>query len=292
MFERDVEKRPLTSSVDESTVRGPNYTKSFLGQLCLMGIFTFLMWMVLFSLGGFFPPQANVTVTVCETPRQVNQAFLNPVIEQTEVVVASFMTDNLDNLTLLIETASAELDTEQDSGANALEDMVDFVQAGEIIPVVFNEENVTDALITALLKSNLNHISPEDTYYISASDELLNWFEALQQCMFLEMQLVAVNSVEKHEEIQELLLSKGSPDGDFWTAGTNLWTDSDDYFWASTGESFTFMGWLELEETNNEPEKHNCVQIKRALNLTGDGYSYRWNDNGCHIKSRFICERL
>lgn len=133
-------------------------------------------------------------------------------------------------------------------------------------------------------------------YFVGPADIKLNWFESTQACLLQKMQLVSIETEEESQEIERLIaenLDSSNDADDFWISGTNLWTwNPNKFYWASTGEPMNYTNWHE-----NNPSSmlgiagQNCVELTKTLDTRTRG-KYMWNDYGCHVKSRFICEAL
>lgn len=80
---------------------------------------------------------------------------------------------------------------------------------------------------------------------------------------------------------------KGTGLSYFWTSGNDL-AENRNFFWMSTGEPFTYTGWLR-NEPNDVTSKEHCVHIWQ--NDDDDGGSYGWNDLNCNVEMYFICQR-
>lgn len=60
--------------------------------------------------------------------------------------------------------------------------------------------------------------------------------------------------------------------------------NEDNFFWASTGECFSFEPWHE-NQPDNAGNNENCVELRNLNDV------YKLNDNNCNASRYFICAK-
>ncbi|XP_065349729.1 lectin subunit alpha-like [Cloeon dipterum] len=155
-----------------------------------------------------------------------------------------------------------------------------------------NENDVArktkERLAAANLTGRLISLFPGSKYYISTDD--LSWHLAGKFCKSVGMELASVESEEENTAIYHAIVNttnesyKGERTVHYWTSGTDL--DSEGHFyWSATGEDIGALFTLFAEnQPDNADGKENCLQ------LCNESDTFRWHDEDCSTKLKFICE--
>ncbi|XP_037807838.1 lectin subunit alpha-like [Lucilia sericata] len=124
--------------------------------------------------------------------------------------------------------------------------------------------------------------SDNKQYYIDAEQEY-TWFDGLSRCLKMNMNLVSIETEQKSEKINQLVMETFGRNIKLWVGGVMThYHDGRQYIWTHTGQPFTYSFWSGANpdfETNSE----YCVQI-------GWGYNMEWNDKSCDSRLGYICE--
>ncbi|XP_065361461.1 lectin subunit alpha-like [Calliphora vicina] len=115
-------------------------------------------------------------------------------------------------------------------------------------------------------------------FYIEAATKY-NWFEALSECARKNMSLIAIDTSEKHQQIDNLLKRLYTSSPSFWIGGHDNAVHLR-FEWISTGEPFAFTNWGPKQPATKDKNEH-------CLLMWSD---FKWHDYYCHYKVGYICE--
>ncbi|KAM7348125.1 lectin subunit alpha-like [Cochliomyia hominivorax] len=118
------------------------------------------------------------------------------------------------------------------------------------------------------------------TFFINTENKF-NWFEAWNECAARIMSLIAVDTLEKHKALDEVLRKKFTKPPNLYLGGNDL-GESGKYIWYSTGKPFDFSNWSSGNPDNYKGVE-NCAHI-------WDQTDFEWNDTTCKSKMGYICE--
>ncbi|KAI8125169.1 hypothetical protein FF38_06717 [Lucilia cuprina] len=147
-------------------------------------------------------------------------------------------------------------------------------------------------IIVVLIIYQLNCIHSFGNIYITADNKLYyidenqkyTWFDALSECLKLNMNLVTIETYSKSEEINYLVKETFGKVVVLWVGGIMIRnSDTRNYTWMPIGQQFNYTYW----KVNNPDFTNNneyCVEI-------GWGSDMEWNDDNCGYKYGFICEQ-
>ncbi|XP_050729648.1 macrophage mannose receptor 1-like isoform X1 [Eriocheir sinensis] len=121
----------------------------------------------------------------------------------------------------------------------------------------------------------------EDTMCYKVSDGLASWPRAREACLAQYAQLAAVTSKGQQNFLAARLT------GNTWI-GLNDEVKEGTFTWQD-GTEPGYTNWDEDQPDNylhskNEDAAENCVEIRPP-------FGYRWNDQMCHIKKQFVCQK-
>ncbi|XP_075156143.1 lectin subunit alpha-like [Haematobia irritans] len=108
-----------------------------------------------------------------------------------------------------------------------------------------------------------------------------NWFKAWNECANKNMNLIALDSMEKSEALTAILKKHFGQSRNIWLGGHDL-ADEGNFIWSATGKRFEFTNWA-------GPNPDNLFNIEHCVHIW-DRSDYEWNDATCKQKMGFICE--
>nr|XP_017002266.2 C-type lectin 37Da-like [Drosophila takahashii] len=121
-------------------------------------------------------------------------------------------------------------------------------------------------------------------YYIETKAEK-NWFDAAESCHRMDAKLIAFETKEEWDLINQYLLNNNIYEI-YWTSGADL-ANQGKHDWFSTGDPITLDIWYP-GEPNNQYDNEHCDE----LGDRGDASNYNvLNDRPCNYTRRYICER-
>ncbi|XP_075144549.1 lectin subunit alpha-like [Haematobia irritans] len=135
-------------------------------------------------------------------------------------------------------------------------------------------------LIYGQQKSKYYRSDKGQVFYIE-HEQYHDWFQALTACARLKMQLLTIETKEKSDDVNSLVLKSFGKNIPLWVGGYAI-GPSRQYTWISNGNPFVYTYWNPSQPDwagNNE----YCAQI-------GWGKEMQWNDHQCLNKFGFICE--
>ncbi|XP_023012623.2 macrophage mannose receptor 1 isoform X1 [Leptinotarsa decemlineata] len=123
--------------------------------------------------------------------------------------------------------------------------------------------------------------SKKQKYYLGT--EKFTYFDAIQYCEKMFMQLATVKTAEENFEIYTLMLVKGLNGDGYWIAanqrlGSNVWRWLD-------GTRLKYFNWNDGEPNNDRP-RENCITVFRK------DMESKWNDDPCEHQYFAICEKV
>ncbi|CAB3359796.1 Hypothetical predicted protein [Cloeon dipterum] len=121
-------------------------------------------------------------------------------------------------------------------------------------------------------------------YYISAPNEKENWFMADKYCKSNGMELA---SIETADENRALISALGDGNDRFWLSGTDLGSEGN-FYWSSNAKLLKTFIDFEIAQPDNLGGKEHCIQFRRSRDERK--LKYKWNDDVCKSRNRFICE--
>ncbi|KAM7352595.1 lectin subunit alpha-like [Cochliomyia hominivorax] len=117
------------------------------------------------------------------------------------------------------------------------------------------------------------------TYYVE-DKYAFTWYDAHLECSTRDMALVTIDSKEKYDDINELLIG-----GTFKDKPPHLWVGAiginRKFAWILTGKPIIPSLWCNICP-NNHPNNENCVQFW--------GFEHGLNDVSCDWKIGYVCE--
>ncbi|KAM7356635.1 lectin subunit alpha-like isoform 2-T2 [Cochliomyia hominivorax] len=124
------------------------------------------------------------------------------------------------------------------------------------------------------------HQSNDGSKFYIETTKMYNWFEAISECARKNMSLIAIDTFEKHQQIDSLLRRLYDKFNDVWIGGHEN-ALAYRYEWITTGETFTFTNWGPGQPNESEYGKH-CFLMSS---------DFQWYDQNCTSnKIGFICE--
>ncbi|XP_072401334.1 perlucin-like isoform X2 [Diabrotica undecimpunctata] len=119
-------------------------------------------------------------------------------------------------------------------------------------------------------------------YYIGFTFEG-TWFQALQYCKLLNMDLVSIETEAENDFLYEKmkLLFGGDDEYRFWSSGTTF--SYDKWAWMGTGQPIKYFNWMPKQPDNVKNDK--CLEIRYHKH---DGLL--WNDENQNKDLHVICE--
>ncbi|XP_028141854.1 perlucin-like [Diabrotica virgifera virgifera] len=118
------------------------------------------------------------------------------------------------------------------------------------------------------------------SYWIGTTFQA-TWFEAIDFCHQMHMQLLTINSAEENEVIYGYI-KQANKGFEYWTAGTRL-VDDIKYVWFPYGDLVRYTNWSKGQPDFLTGEQ--CLQLWKA------DEQLQWNDRPCDVRFYFICER-
>ncbi|XP_050518120.1 perlucin-like [Diabrotica virgifera virgifera] len=111
-----------------------------------------------------------------------------------------------------------------------------------------------------------------DTIYYFGYTFKGNWFQAMQYCKSLDMDLIWIESKEENNFLYHQMKNLFSNKGEywFWTSGTTL--PHDKWVWMSTGRPIVFTNWQKNQPDNWEGKEHT-LEVEYHY-----GKDLEWND--------------
>ncbi|XP_059486918.1 C-type lectin 37Da-like [Neocloeon triangulifer] len=113
------------------------------------------------------------------------------------------------------------------------------------------------------------------------SNQTVTWFEAMDICERLGMQLVTPDTPEKDADVVTVIKRSGM-NSYVWISGTDLGIE-DTFYWATTG---ALIGPFTNYGPRLKPD--NYFNVEHCLHHFWD--NLYWNDYACYARKRFICE--
>ncbi|XP_073822440.1 uncharacterized protein [Musca autumnalis] len=132
------------------------------------------------------------------------------------------------------------------------------------------------ALYSAASAGFYKHIG-DDIFYIERSENV-TWFAASNNCLNRGMVLVAIDSSEKHQQLETI---KDDLHERSWTGG--LRTTNDQFRWIFKGQSFNYTNWSK-KQPDNDKNIEDCVEVL--------SHEMTWNDLNCNTLLGYICEEI
>ncbi|KAF7273836.1 hypothetical protein GWI33_013467 [Rhynchophorus ferrugineus] len=118
------------------------------------------------------------------------------------------------------------------------------------------------------------------------SNQRVTFHEAHSRCRQYGLDPAEILSESDEKEIEQALLpikDLGTFDG-FWIFASKL-ADKKNYYWLNSNLPLFYSAFYQ-GQPDNTGEKEHCLELYQAS--TG---VFKWNDNSCDIKNRFICQR-
>ncbi|KAM7361457.1 uncharacterized protein ACRADG_012072 [Cochliomyia hominivorax] len=135
--------------------------------------------------------------------------------------------------------------------------------------------------IQTIYSSGKFYTSDQNNIYFIDDEYKYSWFDALTNCVNLNMNLVAIETKEKSDEINSLLRKEFKNINTFWIGAVANGKDRH-YVWISNGHTVSFTNWHP-----GQPDFYNsneyCIQI-------GRNNQFQWNDHDCVVEFGLICE--
>uniref|UniRef100_A0A1I8NZW5 C-type lectin domain-containing protein n=1 Tax=Stomoxys calcitrans TaxID=35570 RepID=A0A1I8NZW5_STOCA len=123
-------------------------------------------------------------------------------------------------------------------------------------------------------------------YFIEA-DQKYNWLAASQACTRRNLQLAEIKSLDKNEDLVELLKSVFGHPINLWLGANDEFNTNKDlkrpFYWSSSGKRMDYTNWIEGGPANANSNEH-CVHV------CGKSKNFEWNDLPCTKKIGYICE--
>ena len=138
---------------------------------------------------------------------------------------------------------------------------------------VKNQVDELKEAFTAQVNSETNKSSVYTIHYATK-----NWMDADLSCKARGGYLVSFESVEEYNHVVDLIQSKCSGNGGFWTSARDL--GSDIWIWRDSGEFVIDDIWLKGEPNGDG----DCGHMYDLFN------TYPLNDMACDSKICYICE--
>ncbi|XP_052848415.1 C-type lectin 37Da-like [Drosophila gunungcola] len=161
-----------------------------------------------------------------------------------------------------------------------LSGLLSLVGAFQVIPAI--EDGVPDYLnITTAPFVKIGH-----GYYYIETKTAKNWFDATESCHRMEAYLVAFETIEEWDLVNQYLFKNGI-DNVYWTSGADL-ANLGKHDWFSTGQPLTLNIWYPGEPNNLNGIEH-CDALGDRRSVTN--YNVL-NDMNCESAKLYICERL
>ncbi|KAM7356636.1 lectin subunit alpha-like isoform 3-T3 [Cochliomyia hominivorax] len=124
------------------------------------------------------------------------------------------------------------------------------------------------------------HQSNDGSKFYIETTKMYNWFEAISECARKNMSLIAIDTFEKHQQIDSLLRRLYDKCPPLWISGHDNAVEYR-HEWMSTGETFTFTNWGPNQPANTKDGEH-CFLLWN---------DFQWHDWNCSTaKLGFICE--
>ncbi|XP_065356067.1 lectin subunit alpha-like [Calliphora vicina] len=146
--------------------------------------------------------------------------------------------------------------------------------------------------LVVLLISHINvsystgkiYTTDENQQYYINEDQQYTWFDALGECLKLNMTLVAIETSTKSQEINTLVTETFGKTVVLWVGGIMTRNEHKrNYNWITTGQLFNYTFWKGTNNPDFTNDNEYCIEI-------GWGVNMEWNDDYCGRKYGFICE--
>ncbi|XP_068140854.1 C-type lectin 37Da-like [Drosophila tropicalis] len=118
-------------------------------------------------------------------------------------------------------------------------------------------------------------------YYYIETNLNKNWFEAYETCRLIGAELIAFETIEEWNLVNQYLQDKKINDVTYWTSGTDL-GNTGKHVWFSNGLNITLDEIWYPGEPNNGGGVEHCDEMCYI--------NYGFNDRVCSYNTRYICE--
>ncbi|XP_072401351.1 C-type lectin mosGCTL-7-like [Diabrotica undecimpunctata] len=144
--------------------------------------------------------------------------------------------------------------------------------------VITKDTGIEQALVPALKLEQ-----KENTLYYFGYTTEGTWFQAMEFCKSLNMDLVSIETEEENDFLLDQMIDffGDAPEYRFWTSGTTLAYNK--WVWMGTGRPILYANW-ESGEPNNLGNNDTCLEISYYKK------SLQWNDIDQNEKLYAICE--
>ncbi|XP_072398718.1 perlucin-like [Diabrotica undecimpunctata] len=111
-----------------------------------------------------------------------------------------------------------------------------------------------------------------------------NWFQAMEHCKSLNMDLVSIESKPENDFLYNRMKDffGGGAEYWFWTSGTTL--PDAKWVWMRTGRPIVYANWFP-NQPDNAGNNEKCMEVR---------YNYKnglqWNDNNQNANLHALCE--
>ncbi|XP_013105121.2 lectin subunit alpha-like [Stomoxys calcitrans] len=126
-----------------------------------------------------------------------------------------------------------------------------------------------------LYRSDKNRV-----YYIE-HEQFHDWFQALTACARMKMNLLTLETREKSDDVNSLVLKTFGKSIRLWV-GAYAVGPTHQFTWISNGNPFVYSFW--------NPNQPDFVGKQEFCAHIGWGKEMQWNDHQCSYKCGFVCE--
>ncbi|XP_060082004.1 perlucin-like protein [Ylistrum balloti] len=120
----------------------------------------------------------------------------------------------------------------------------------------------------------------ESCYHVSR--DVASWVEALKMCEVHGSYLVRVETAFEDNFLASMIRSLQNHVHTYWMGGSD-WTTEGEWTWEPQGAPFVYTNWYR-HQPDNHAGQDNCLAME------GSSF-YKWTDENCQDKYRYICER-